>query len=114
MKRIIRHKAPFILFGITILLTAAKYYSFYFEWFRYLPDLVGYSIVTNVFMLSVYLNSRYCDATKVTVLGLLALNLYSLVSHGFNAYHPVYDFYIIGIILAILVAYKIQPKRELK
>lgn len=113
MFRTIRHKAPFILLGLSALLAVAKYYEFYAGWFVYLGDLIGYSIFTSLFMMSVYMNNRYCNATKITVLGLIALNMYNLASVGFNFYAPIYDFYIIGIVLAILIAYKIQPKEKL-
>ena len=110
MFSIIRHKMPFVLFGVTILFTIAKYYEFYATWFYYLPDLLGYSLFTNLFMLSVYMNKRYCDATKVCVLGLIALNLYNIASIGMDHYEVFYDFYIIMITIVIMGVYFLKKK----
>lgn len=112
MFKLIRHKAPFILLGITLLLTICTYFNFYAVWFRYLPDLVGYSIFTNLFMMSFYLNKKYCDATKICVLGLIALNMFNLISHEFNFYSEIYDLYLISAIICVLGAYKLQNKNK--
>ena len=94
------------MLAISAICALCSYFSFYPSIFRYLPDLVGYSIITNLFMISVYMNKRYCDATKVCVLGLIALNMFSLISYGFEFYAPVYDLYIITIIFIVAILIK--------
>mgnify|MGYP003644646418 FL=1 len=130
MFRFIRNKAPFILlfFNIVICLwhnfelyiiydgsyklfelaedSSFKHYSYYFG------DLIGYSIFTNIFMLSWYLNKKYCDATKICVLGLIALNMYSLISHRFDFYSEIYDLYLCASIICVIATYKLQNKNK--
>tara|TARA_R110000772_G_scaffold156700_1_gene267883 strand:+ start:2516 stop:2851 length:336 start_codon:yes stop_codon:yes gene_type:complete len=111
MFKIIRHKAPFILLGLTLALTVCSYFGFYATWFRYLPDLVGYSIFTNLFMISVYMNNKYCDATKLCVLGLIALNMFNLISHEFDFYREIYDLYLIAAIIIVIGSHLIKNKK---
>lgn len=106
--KLIRDKIPFVLLGISLIFTIFKYYEVYFAFYKYLGDLVGYSILTNIFMLSVYLNKRYCSATKVTVLGLIALNLFNIVYNAFGVNGVIYDFFIIFITLIIVIVYKFK------
>jgi hypothetical protein len=111
MRKLLRDKAPFIMLGITIVVTLLSYLDIYFTMFRYLPDLIGYSLLTNLFMLSVYMNKRYCDATKICVLGLIALNMFNLISHGSGFYSPIYDLYLCAAILCVLGGYALQRKK---
>lgn len=108
MYKLIRDKAPFLILAYTLVFTVASYFDFYLTWYKYLPDLLGYSLMTNLFMFSVYMNKRYCTATKVCVLGLIALNLFNLVYKTFDINGIVYDIYLILIIavLSILINYK--------
>ena len=83
------------------------------SWFSVIGEWFSNSIMFNLFMLSVYMNKRYCNATKITVLSLLAINILGLMGKNNSIYSFIYDFYLgIGII-AILIAYKIQPKEKL-
>lgn len=112
MLRFIRHKAPFIMLGYSALFAIASYYELYYGFYSILPDLLGFSIFTNLFMLSLYWNKCYCDATKIAVGGLLCLNGYNLLSinETFLNYSPIYDIYIIGITVFILFALKFQNR----
>tara|TARA_R110000824_G_scaffold199520_1_gene383492 strand:+ start:186 stop:581 length:396 start_codon:yes stop_codon:yes gene_type:complete len=130
MFRFIRNKAPFILLFLNIVICLWHNFELYiiydgsYEFFKlakdsyfkhysyYFGDLIGYSIFTNLFMLSVYLNKKYCDATKICVLGLIALNMYSLISHGFNFYSEIYDLYLMAAIICVIGTYKIQNKNK--
>jgi hypothetical protein len=85
--------------------TPFKYYS------QFMGDWVGYSLLTDAFMLAVYMNKRYCDATKICVLGLIALNMFNLISHGFNFYSPIYDLYLCAGIFCVLGGYVLQRIR---
>jgi len=108
MKTLIRNYAPFIMLGYSLLFSIASYFGFYFSWYRFLPDLVGYSIFTNLFMYSVYMNKRYCTSTKVAVLGLLCLNVLNLVYELFNMNGLIYDVYLLIIVCLVLVIKKIM------
>lgn len=124
MFKLIRHRIPFILLVCTALVKLWYNYELYFMFdgdytsyvlyddytpFKYysqfMGDWVGYSLLTGAFMLAVYMNKRYCDATKICVLGLIALNMFNLISHGFNFYSPIYDLYLCGGILCTLGVY---------
>lgn len=104
--KIIRDKIPFILLGFSLITTILSYFNIYLEIYKYLGDLVGYSILTGVFMYSVYMNKKYCTSTKIAVLGLITLNLFNIVYNAFNINGVIYDFFIIFITLIILTVYK--------
>lgn len=96
------------MLGITLIVFVCSYFGFYYSLFNYLPDLIGYSVLTNLFMISVYMNKKYCDATKLCVLSLIALNMFNLVSHGFNFYSTLYDVYLCAGIVCVLIGYKLK------
>lgn len=104
--KIIRDKAPLFLLFMSLVFTVLKYYDIYLDIFKYLGDLLGYSIVTNLFMLSVYMNKKYCTSTKISVIGLIALNVFNIIYLMFGVNGVVYDFFIILIIILISIIYK--------
>lgn len=97
---------PFVLLFLSGVFSVCSYFEFYAFWFGYLGDLVGYSILTNLFMYSVYFNKKYCDATKVAVLGLSVLNLCNLYSLCIDRFSPIYEIYIIAITILLSVLIK--------
>lgn len=101
-----RNKAPFILLAFNLLLIGCKFLGIYSNLYIYLGDLVGYSIVTNLFMYSVYMNKKYCTATKIAVIGLIVLNILNLIWLAFSINGLVYDFVLILIIIFILITHK--------
>lgn len=105
MKKI-REYIPFILLAISLFLTVLRHFNFYSELYNYLGDLCGYSILTNLFMYSVYMNNKYCTSTKVAVLGLFSLNLFNIIYTFFGVNGVVYDLYIIIITVLIIAVYK--------
>ena len=101
-----RDKAPFILLASNLLLIGCRFLGIYSSLYMYLGDLVGYSILTNLFMLSVYMNKRYCTSTKIAVIGLIALNILNMIWLAFDISGIVYDFILILIIIFILITHK--------
>ena len=101
-----RDKAPFILLAFNLLLIGCRFLDVYVYFYKYLGDLVGYSIVTNLFMLSVYMNKKYCTSTKIAVIGLIALNILNLIWLSFGIDGIVYDFVLLLIIIFILITHK--------
>ena len=108
MKKIIRDYAPFIMLLYSFIFAILSYFEFYYAWFKYLPDAVGYSIFTNIFMLTVYMNKKYCHATKIAVLGLISLNVLNLMYVTFNINGVLYDIYLILIITLILIVKRLN------
>ncbi len=53
--------------------------EFYHSSFKYLGDLIGYSIITNLVFLKVYQRKAYCNPTKAAVYGLLLMNIISIL-----------------------------------
>ena len=47
--------------------------------FKYLGDLVGYSILTNIVFIFLYFRKSFCLQTKIAVIGLLFMNVLSIV-----------------------------------
>lgn len=129
MFRFIRNKMPFIILTVFLIVTIWHNYEYFIlfgedyalykespsllkSWFSVIGEWFSNSIMFNLFMMSVYMNKRYCDATKITVLCLLAINILGLMGKNSSIYSFVYDFYLgIGVLL-ILIVYKMQPKRE--
>ena len=101
-----RDKAPFILLAFNLLLIGCRYFDLYNPIYKYVGDIFGYSIITNIFMYSVYMNKKYCTSTKIAVIGLFSLNVLSLIWNAFKIDGSVYDFFIILIIIFILITHK--------
>lgn len=91
----------------SLVFAVCSYFGFYHELYVYLPDALGYSMFTNLFMFMVYLNKRYCTATKVSVIGLFALNFMNMLYYAFDIDGVVYDIYLILIVLMILILKKL-------
>jgi len=106
MLRKFRDIAPFIMLGYSFLFAISSYFSFYANWFKYLADTLGYSIFTNIVLLSLYLNVKYCNSTRVAVIGLISLNIFNLLWLCLGVDGTVYDIFIIIIISLISVIYK--------
>ena len=108
MKRFIREYAPFIILGYNTIFAVGSYFGFYKYWLDYfLGDLFGYSVFTNLFMLTVYMNKKYCAATKICVIGLIALNLSSIIYKVCNINGLVYDIYLLVIVSLVLIIKKL-------
>ncbi len=78
--------------------------GFYHNIFKYLPDSIGYSIITNLVFLKHYHRKAYCNPTKASVYGLLIMNVVSLLVkskaiEGSNWYDIAITAVVIGIIL---------------
>lgn len=91
------------LSGLTGLL---YYFGFYSEIYNYLSDVMGYSILGNLVMYKYYSNKKFCDTTRIAVLGLIFMNLTSLAGYFVDMYSPLYDTYIFILIIGIIVFYK--------
>lgn len=79
-----------------------SYFDFYPEVYFYLSDLVGYSILSNLVMCRLYASKRYCNSTKLAVMGLIVMNISSMIGNFLDIYSPLYDTYIVVIILTII------------
>ncbi len=102
--------APFFMLvysGISGFMSSLEVYVLAF---RVLPDLIGYSIFTNLLMLKIYNPKRYCKTTRLAVYGLIAMNLINLLNISTRHYNPIYDTYIMIIVLCIVKYYNISKK----
>lgn len=98
------------MLGLTFLSTILDLTTNYKDVYYYLPDLFGYSLITNLFMLSVYFNKAYCSATKIAVLGLAFMNVFSLVCISFNFYSICYNLAIELVIILVVCNLLIDKK----
>jgi len=102
-----RDIVPFIFLLINFLTAIASYFETEYKIaFKYLGDVFGYSILSCLFMLSVYSNRKYCNTTRVVVYGLIALNFFNLIWLFLGVNGIVYDIFIMIIILLTLTYYK--------
>jgi len=107
LKKLIREYAPFIMLGYSFVFAVLSYFDFYYDWYSYLSEALGFSIFTNIFMYSVYMNKKYCTSTKLCVIGLIVLNLFNMIHITFDINMIVYDIYLITIVFAILILKKL-------
>lgn len=71
---------PFIMLGITTLTTLIKWIESYSLIYNYLSQIMGYSILTNLFFLKFAKYHRFCFYSVVSINCLLILNLLSILS----------------------------------
>lgn len=100
--------APFVMLVITGLSGLFSSLGWYSVFFNYLPDLLGYSIFTNLIMLRVYNAKTYCHTTRLAVYGLIAMNLTSLITIDTKYYNPLYDVFITLVIFGIIYFLKFK------
>lgn len=93
---------------LSLLFALCSYFGIYFEWFKYLGDLVGYSLLNNVFMYLYYVNKHFCTSTKIAVLGLISLNIFNLIYLWCGVNGGLYDLILLSIIIMILVFLKVR------
>ena len=99
---------PFIMVAVTFLCAVFSSWGFYSKLFVYLPDLLGYSILTNIVFLYHYSFRKYCNPTKICVAGLLIMNVVSMLTKGTQYYNIMNDIWITGIIVFILIVFKVK------
>lgn len=108
--RFLRNNMPFLMLGITFLFTILELFPFYEYIYVYLGDLFGYSLTTNLFMYLFYFNKRFCSSIKMAVIGLSLMNIFSLVSIGFEFYSVIYNLILEAIIITVVVNHIIRSK----
>lgn len=106
MVKFIKKYTPFILIILSLLFSICSYFDFYLDVFKYLGDVVGYSLLTNIFMYSYYMNKHFCASTKIAVLGLFFLNIFNLFWLYFEINGGMYDLLILLIVIFIIIFLK--------
>ena len=91
--------APFLLLTAAMASAVMSRFDFYGNWYG---DIFGFSIVTNLVFLRIYLRKAYCNPTKVAVYGLLLMNIIFIVIGGTQYYSTMYDIGI-GIVAFIII-----------
>lgn len=95
--------------GLTGYLSSVGWYS---KAYVFLPDTLGYSIFTNIAFMFLYWRPKFCIPTKLAVLGLLLMNIVSLVLKGYEMatgidfYNTIYDVYITVFIFLVALFFK--------
>ena len=113
--RFIRMYAPFIMvcysfvFAMACIFVPFEYINFVYP---YLSQSIGFSFFTTLVMASFYLNSKYCDSVKLSVLGLFLLNVVSLISIYLEKNTYYYDFFICLIIIVCYVSTRGRDRSE--
>ena len=91
---------------LSLILSVFAYFDLYRSIYGYLGDLFGYSFATNLFMLLVFSDKKYCFTVKVSVYGLLFLNLFNLLYKIVEIDGFVYDIYVCVLVILISIIYK--------
>lgn len=95
--------APVVMMSLTLLTAILCNFNFYSDIYTYLPDTIGYSIFTNIVFLRLYWNKRYCHPTKASIIGLMCVNVLSLLTYGTDNYEPLYDIYVGGMVIIMIL-----------
>ena len=106
----IKTHLPVTLLVISFALSVLSYFGFYPKVYEYLGDIVGYSILTSIYMISVVSNFRYCLSVKIACYGLLILNVFNLIYSYLGINGDLYDILICGFVLITYLFYKLQKK----
>ena len=101
---------PFIMLFITFVLTFARLISGYSELYSYLSQIMGYSIFTNIYMLSNAIKNKYCSYSLISISSLLFLNISNIGAmalnlHGNNFYIGCDAVLILGLFTLALTKY---------
>ena len=99
---------PFVMLGVTLLCAICSNFDFYSDIFIYLPDVLGYSILTNIVFLYHFSFNKYCNVTRSAVWGLLVMNLVSIATKNTEYYSSLYDIYIVSAVLISMLIFKIK------
>jgi len=96
------------MLGVSLLCSICSNFDFYSDLFIYLPDILGYSILTNLVFLSHFSFNKYCNVTRTAVWGLLVMNLVSIATKNTQYYSSLYDIYIIGAAVITMAIFKFK------
>lgn len=100
--------APFLMLYATFATAVVSSLDWYLGIYKYLPDSIGYSILTNLVFIKYYFRKAYCNPTKVAVVGLLVMNLLSIVTKGLDFYNSMYDIVIGFFAIVTIIIFKIK------
>ena len=108
MKNVISVIPFIILFAVGL-----SAYLYRYEWYAeievYLANIFGFSIITNLVFAYLYFRKQFCIYTKIAVLGLLFMNLISIVySSNDLIYNQMYDMYITLIVVFICFIFMVK------
>lgn len=76
--------APFIMLGVTALATIFRAFGWYSDVYLYLSQIMGYSILTNLFFLSYGAKHKFCSYSLISILSLLFLNVSNIIAMLFG------------------------------
>ncbi len=79
--------------------------------YYFLGDLFGYSILTDVIFIYHFIYARkYCEFTRFSVFGLLAMSIVSLLNPllDYATYSYIYDTIILSIVIFLGIIYTIR------
>ena len=95
---------PFLMLLITLITSFMRIMEVYSVVYFYLSQIMGYSILTNVYMLWNAVKNKYCSYSVISIISLLLLNVSNLIAImlGFenNDIYIIFD--------AVLIAYLFQ------
>lgn len=104
--------APFIMLFITMVTTFTRLFSGYSDVYNYLSQIIGYSILTNIYMVSNAIRNRYCDYSLISIFSLLLLNVSNVLAMSLNLLNN--DFYVFFDAILILALFRLALVKFLK
>jgi len=100
--------APILMVGVTFLTGILSRFDFYSGIYPYLGDTLGYSLLTDLIFVKYYFRTRFCNPTKIAVVGLISMNLITLLTINTEHYQSLSDIYVSGIVLILVGVYKLK------
>lgn len=99
---------PFIMLGVTAICGYMSSLDIYHKWFNYLSDILGYSILTNIVFMFLYFRKSFCPSVKFAVIGLMVMNIVSMLTLNTEYYNSLNDIWITLIVGVLTIVYKIK------
>lgn len=82
---------PLLMLGACFALTFIARCTWYEQAYPFLSQIMGASIVTNLYFAYFIFRFKMCGYTKASIAGLLCLNIFDII----NLIHPMREFYVI-------------------
>jgi len=100
---------PFVMVGMSGISGYLSSKEIYLRIFKYLPDSIGYSLLTGLVFMYFYFRKSFCLPVKFAVSSLVFMNVVSIVFKTLDYnYNYMYDFYITIVIFLISIIYIIN------
>lgn len=99
--------------GVSLLIYESQYYTLLY--YNLVAQITGHGILTGLFMYFYAYIHRFCLYSKVSIIGLIALNIYNIVHNAFElTNYYIYASIIVFITIILSLIFIIREWKSLK